>query len=37
MKHKLKIALILGVEFVAVAIMLILIFLSGKKAIHRYV
>lgn len=31
MKHKLKIALILGVEFVAVAIMLILIFLSGKK------
>ena len=31
MKHKLKLALILGVEFVAIAIVLVLIFLSGKK------
>ena len=31
MKHKLKLALILGVEFVAIAIVLILIFFSGKK------
>lgn len=31
MKHKLKLALILGVEFVAIAIVLLLIFFSGKK------
>lgn len=31
MKHKLKLALILGVEFIAIAIVLILIFFSGKK------
>ena len=31
MKHKLKLAFILGVEFIAIAIVLILIFFSGKK------
>ena len=31
MKHKLKIAVILGIEFIAIAIVLILIFFSGKK------
>ena len=31
MKHKLKLALILGIEFTAIAIVLILIFFSGKK------
>lgn len=31
MKHKLKLAFILGVEFIAIAIVLVLIFFSGKK------
>lgn len=31
MKHKLKLAIILGIEFIAIAIVLILIFFSGKK------
>lgn len=31
MKHKIKLALILGIEFIAIAIVLILIFFSGKK------
>ena len=32
LKHKLKIAIILSVEFIAVAIVLLLIFLAGKKS-----
>ena len=31
-KHKLKLGIILGVEFVAIAVILLLIFLSGKKS-----
>ena len=32
MKQKIKLGIILGVEFVAIAVILILIFLAGKKS-----
>ena len=34
MKHKIKLGIILGVEFVAITVILILIFFAGKKSYH---